>query len=532
MGQTDDAVLLETLKLCTKAKDLTWGKRIHAYLVISKIKIPVFFLNIITDMYGKCGSLVDARALFYGIHKQDVVSWNVMMSSYARHGFPETAIELFRQMGSVGRLPDNITFVGLLDACATIGDLRLGAQAHINLAFSGLKLTNTTANALINMYSKCRNMDLACEVFEKMDDRDVVSWNTILSGYCINTEAGKVLEVFKEMEQTAVEADCISYLCVLNACALLSDIALAKDVHARIKQAGIKSDVVLENALLHMYSKCGSIDIALQIFNEMSFRNVISWTVIIASHSNEGDLENAIFSFHQMQCEGVNPNDVTILSILHACSSSRELKRGKQIHASIVGRELQEEAHVGNAVVDMYSKCGSLLDASKCFYNMRTHDTVSWNTIVSSYAKHGHGKDALKLVQQMKEEGFKLDSVTLASILSACSCAGLIVEAYSCLKSVEKENGLVPNSSHYACVVDLLARAGLLETADEFYTHIPDEPNLASWRSLLGACKIHGDPKRAKAVANAMLNSQSTNFQVLDTISNMHFFLAGNTLNR
>ncbi|MCO5582762.1 hypothetical protein L7F22_036661 [Adiantum nelumboides] len=531
MAQTDDATFLKTLKSCIKLKDLTQGRLVHSCMVITKVKIPVFFLNIIADMYGKCGSLKDAHVVFDDVHKQDVISWNVMISSYSRHGLPEIAIELSRQMGSVGLPCDNFTFVGILDACATIGDVRLGARAHIQVVFSGLKLVSTTVNALINMYSKCRSMDLACKVFDEMENCDVVTWNTILSGYCWNKDASKVLEVFKKMEQSAVKADSISYLSVLNACALLGDINLAKDVHSGIRQAGIIPNLVLQNSLLDMHTKCGSLDIALQIFNDMLIRNVISWTVIILAHSRKGHLDDAFFLLYQMHCEGVSPNDVTILSILGACSTSGELKKGRQIHTCIVGSELEEVVNVGNAVVDMYSKCGSLSEASNSFYEMRTHDVVSWNIIVSSYAKHGHGKDTLKLVQQMRKEGFGLNSATLVSILSACSSAGLVLEAFGCLSSIEKENGIVPDASHFACMVDVLARAGLLETVEKFYEHIPDEPNLASWRTLLGACKIHGDPKKAKAVANAMLRSLSGNVQVLKTISNMHLFLTSNTPN-
>lgn len=526
LAQSDEDALVNALKVCTRSKDLTWGKRIHAYMITSRIKPSVFIMNILVDMYAKCGSLQDARVVFDHIHKQDVVSWNIMISGHAKHGDPEEAFKLFNQMESVGLLPDRITFLGILDACASSGNLRQGVQIHIRIVFSGLKPNITTANALINMYSKCSSMGQACKIFNRLHDRDVISWNTILSGFIMHKDVGNVLGLFEKMERDSVKPDEVSFLSILNACASLGDLEQGKQAHAKMIQAGLKTDIVMENALLDMYTKCGSIEIASQIFNEMTNRNVVSWTVMITTHADLGNVVDVFNLFQQMQCEGVNPNDVTFLSILCACGSLGDLEKGKRIHTNIVGSAWEAVVNVGNAVVDMYAKCGSITEAGRCFDKMKIRDVVSWNVMVSGYAQHGHGKEVLHLVEQMKKEGFKPNPVTLVGTLCACSHAGLVAEGFSYFDCMGRHHGIIPTANHYACMVDLLCRSGLLEMADDFFRNIPDEPNLASWRTLLGACKIHGDVKRAKSIAKSTLQLEQGNAPALEMLSNMHAFFA------
>ncbi|KAH7365462.1 hypothetical protein KP509_18G029400 [Ceratopteris richardii] len=501
-------------------------------MVLTWIKVPVFFLNIITDMYAKCGSLQDAFAVFNAIENRNLISWNVMVANQVKCGAPKDAITVFRQMNMEGVAPDHVTFLGLLDACSCMSDLASGIQAHIQLVSSGLKPQSMTTNALINMYTKCYSMDLAHKVFEKMDEHTVISWNTLLSGYSMHRDWSRVIKCFEEMTHSPVEADYVSYLIAVNACASIGALELGLNVHTKLKQAGVKHDVVLENALLDMYTKCGGIDIALQIFNQMQVRNVISWTVMIMSNYYYRSLDMAFFLFDQMHCEGIIANDATILGILGACCNFGNFKRGQQIHAVLVNNEYEDFVHVGNAVIDMYSKLGSLENAHRCFDSMRKRDGITWNTIVSSYAKCGYAKEVLELLQQMREEGIKLDSTALAVVLSACSRAGLVAEAFTCLTTIQDDDQVTPNADYYACIVDLLARAGLLEMADELHECNLNQISLSSWRALLSACKVHGDSERAKAMANTLLHTQPSNAEVLDVISNMHYFLREDSIMR
>uniref|UniRef100_UPI0040747504 Synthetic PPR-DYW protein n=1 Tax=synthetic construct TaxID=32630 RepID=UPI0040747504 len=434
-----------------------------------------------------------------------VFSWNSKIRGYARNGQPEEALSLYSQMRRSGIKPDNYTFPFVLKACASLSSLKEGKQIHGHVIKSGFESDVYVQSALIDMYAKCGELEDARKVFDEMPERNVVSWNAMISGYAQNGQSEEALELFREMQQEGIKPSEFTFCSVLSACASLGSLEMGKQIHGYVIKSGFESIVFVGNALIDMYAKCGSIEDARKVFDEMPERTVVSWTAMISGYAQNGQSEEALELFREMQREGVKPDEVTLPSVLSACANLGALEQGKQIHAYVIKSGFESDVFVGSALIDMYAKCGSIEDARKVFDKMPERDVVSWNAMIAAYAQHGHGKEALQLFQQMQQEGVKPSEVTFTSILSACSHAGLVDEGHHYFESMSPDYGITPRVEHYGCMVDLLGRAGRLDEAEDLIKSMPFQPNVVVWGTLLGACRVHGDVERGERAAERIL---------------------------
>ncbi|KAH9530771.1 hypothetical protein CY35_19G002200 [Sphagnum magellanicum] len=276
-----------------------------------------------------------------------------------------------------------------------------------------------------------------------------------------------------------------------------------------------------------MYAKCGSMEDAQTVFNKMPSHDVVTWNSMILGHVKCGQGQKALELFQQMNKEGVKPDSVTFVGVLNACASIVALEEGRCVHQQIIESGWDSNVFVGNSLVDMYAKCGSMEDAQTVFNKMPSHDVISWNAILGGCAMHGHGNEALKLFEQMCEEGVKPDDITFVCLLSACSHAGLVDEGMSCYASMITVYMISPKSEHYSCMVDLLGRAGKLHEAENMIKVMPGKPYVPAWRALLGACKIHGNLEMGERVAKQFLELEPENAVDYVLLSNI-YAAAGN----
>ncbi|XP_057862781.2 putative pentatricopeptide repeat-containing protein At3g49142 [Cryptomeria japonica] len=392
-----------------------------------------FFQNNLVNMYVKCGELVDARKVFDDMKERDGFSWNAILAAYRRHGFPHEALALFHQMQRTDVQPDQFAFASILPACAKIGALDQGLDIHRSIMERGIVPDLVVENALVDMYAKCGSIHRAREVFDKMPEKNVVSWNAMISGYAQN----------------------------------------------------------------------GVINEALRLFKEMPEPDVISWSAIVAGYAQNGFFEKALDAFKQMQLAGLKPNSTTFVSILSACSKWADLEQGMVIHQSIIKSGLLSSVQVANALIDMYAKCASLhkarelfdkmmhrdvvswtamiagyaqncvLDqALRLFKEMPRPDVVSWNAMVAGYAQNGFVEKALEAFTQMQLAGLKPNPTTFASILPACATMGGLELGYAQNGLVEKAvetfkqmqlAGVKPASTTFASILPACAKLGSLE---------------------------------------------------------------------
>eukprot|EP01018_Ginkgo_biloba_P025610 Gb_06572 [translate_table: standard] len=253
-----------------------------------------------------------------------------------------------------------------------------------------------------------------------------------------------------------------------------------------------------------MYAKCCNTEDAARVFDKILNRDVISWTALIAVNAQQGHGEDALKLFCQMQHAGMEPNQFTFASVLKASASLAAMEQGRQIYAHIMKSGFEADVIVGNALVDMFAKCGSIEDARRVFNKMSEHNLVSWNTILVGYAQHGQGKNVLDLFQQMQWAGTKPDGITFVAVLSACTHVGLVEEGRQLFASMSQDHGIRPEVGHYACMVDLLGRAGCLHEAEDLIGQMPFEPNAVVWGALLAACRFHDNIELGKHVAECL----------------------------
>eukprot|EP01018_Ginkgo_biloba_P016729 Gb_00639 [translate_table: standard] len=455
-SQDDNAFYASLLQACADKKCLADGKKVHARMVKTRTRLNCFLETKLVIMYAKCGSLEFARHLFDKMPEKNLVSWTAMVGGYARHGCCEEALKLFHEMQLAGLPPDNFLFPLALKACASLAALQQGKEIHSHTIISGLDSDVFVGSALVDMYSKCGRPEFARHVFDKMSQRNLVSWNAMIAGYSQNGRHEEALNLFRQMEST-----------------------------------GIKP-------------------------------NVISWNTMIAGYAQKGLGYEALKMLIDMQSLGEKPNLVTILSAIPACGNIAGLEKVMEIHGYIIRSGFESHVFVESAIVDMYCKCGSIDNARRVFDKMSERDVVSWSSMISGYAMHGHAEDALMLFFQMQQARAKPDYITFIGVLSACSHAGLVDEARQYLKQMSRDYQIQPSVEHYSCMVDLLGRAGHLNEAHELINTMPLEPNAAVWGALLGACRVHCNIDLGERVAEHLFHLEPENAGNYVLLSNIY----------
>jgi pentatricopeptide repeat protein len=365
-------------------------------------------------------------------------------------------------------------------------------------------------------------MEDAQRVFLKMPSQDVITWTAMILGHVRCGQGQKALDLFRQMREQGVEPDSVTFVGVLNACA--SEVALqdGRSAHEQIIERGLDSDIFVGSSLVDMYVKCGSMEDAQSMFNKIPSRDVVTWTAMIFGFVKCQQGQKALELFQQMQHEGVQPNSVTFVGVLNACASVVALEEGRCAHEQILQSEWHSNIFVGNSLVDMYGKCGSMEDAQRVFNNMPLHDVVSWNAILGGCAMHGHGKEALRHFELMCEEGVKPNDITFVCLLSACGHAGLVDEGLCCFTSMSTVYKIPAKLEHYTCMIDLLGRSGRLQEAENMIQALPFRPDEALWTALLGACRIHANVEMGERIAKRVLELEPENALGYVLLSNIY----------
>eukprot|EP01018_Ginkgo_biloba_P002796 Gb_01184 [translate_table: standard] len=553
----DSFTFTSVLKACAGLLDLQQGKDIHDYIIRCGFESDGLLGNALIDMYAKCGNIEDARHMFDQMSLRDVVSWNAMIAGYVRNGHFEEALKILRQMKLSGAKPNSITIASVLPACAQSAALQQGKEIHCYLIKRGIELNMFVGNALLDMYAKCGSVENARQVFDNMSQRDVVSWNAIISGYARkgcrdeamnlfcqmplvnvkpnlitwnamisrfaqNGQSDESLKLFHQMQLAGMKPDPVTLTSILSACADIAALQQGKEIYGYIIRRGFESDIIMASALLAMYAKCGKIHDARCVFDKIYQRDLVSWNAMIAGYAQNGYGNEALQLFLQMQLAGVKPDSSTIVSVLPACAHFAALQQGKEIHAYIIRNRYELNAFVVNGLIDMYAKCGNIENARQVFDKMSERDVVCWNAMIAGYGMHGHGEDALSLFNQMQQTVVKPNHITFIAVLSACSHTGLLDKGWQYFDSMSQDHHIIPTVEHYACMVDLLGRAGRLDEAYEFIEKMPLKPNAGVWGTLLSSCRVHCNIELAERVAECLfeLEPENAGFHVL--LSNIY----------
>lgn len=419
----------------------------------------------------------------------------------------DRSLQLYAQMRELDINPDNFTFPFVLKACGYLRDIEFGVKVHKDAVDSGYWSDVFVGNSLIAMYGKCGRVNVCRQLFDEMPERNVVTWSSLTGAYAHNGCYEEGLLLFQRMMDEGIRPNRVV---ILNAMACVRKVSEADDVCRVVVDNGLDLDQSLQNAAMVMFARCGRMDMARRFFEGILNKDLVSWTSMIEAYAQADLPLEALEVFRQMILRRVLPDSVTFLGVIRACSSLASFQQARTVHGIIIHCFLGNQLALDTAVVDLYVKCGSLMYARKVFDRMKQKNVISWSTMISGYGMHGHGREALFLFDQMKAL-IKPDHITFVSVLSACSHAGLIDEGWECFNSMLRDFGVAPRPEHYACMVDMLGRAGKLNEAREFIERMPIRPDAGVWGSLLGACRIHSNVELAEMAAKALFDLDAEN---------------------
>jgi pentatricopeptide repeat protein len=510
------------LSVCASETMISLGTQLHGLVVRYGLELDTPVANTLLAMYSKCQNLFDACKLFDTMAQTDLVTWNGMITGFVQNGFMGEASHLFREMISVGIKPDSITFASFLPSVTELACVKQGKEIHGYMLRHGVPLDLFVKSALIDIYFKCRDVEMAHKIFLQSDTIDVILCTTMVSGFVLNGMNCDALEIFRWLIKQKMRPNSVTLASVLPACAGLAALNLGKELHCNILKNGLDGRCHVGSAISYMYAKCGRLDLAHHIFGRMSERDTVCWNSMITSCSQNGKPEEAIELFRQMGMEGTRYDCVSISAALSACANLPSLRYGKEIHGVVVKGAFSPDLFAESALVDMYAKCGNLNSARSVFDKMQGKNEVSWNSIISAYGNHGLLKDCLTLFDQMLENRFFPDHVTFLAILSACGHAGQVDIGACYFCSMTEEYGIPARMEHYACMVDLFGRAGQLNEAYEMIKSMPFTPDAGVWGTLLGACRVHSNVELAEVASRHLfdLDPQNSGYYVL--LSNLH----------
>ncbi|RHN78468.1 putative tetratricopeptide-like helical domain, DYW domain-containing protein [Medicago truncatula] len=456
------------------------------------------------------------------------VSWNSIVSVYSHCFVPNDAVFLFREMTvGYGILPDTVGVVNILPVSGFLGLGLCGKQVHGLCVFERMRFKDVvTWNAMVTGYSQNGRFEDALSLFGKMREEkielDVVTWSSVISGYAQRGFGCEAMDVFRKMCGCRCRPNVVKLMSLLSACASVGALLHGKETHCYSVKFILKGehnddndDLAVINALIDMYAKCKSLEVARAMFDEIcpKDRDVVTWTVMIGGYAQHGDANHALQLFSEMfkidNC--IVPNDFTISCVLMSCARLSALKFGKQIHAHVLRRSHSNSdvLFVANCLIDMYSKSGDVDTAQVVFDSMSKRNAVSWTSLLTGYGMHGRSEDAFRVFDEMRKEALVLDGITFLVVLYACSHSGM-------------DFGVDPGVEHYACMVDLLGRAGRLGEAMRLINDMPIEPTPVVWIALLSACRIHSNEELAEFAAKKLLELKADNDGTYTLLSNIY----------
>ncbi|GMH27409.1 hypothetical protein Nepgr_029252 [Nepenthes gracilis] len=340
-------------------------------------------------------------------------------------------------------------------------------------------------NNLISAYLRFGMLEEARKVFDKLPERSVVSWTSMLNGHLKFGSDDEVLSLLLEFLQTGVRANKETFVCMLNFCVKRLDFKLGRQIHACIVKGG-RGNLITDSAIVHFYAQCGDFLGAFQAFDRMQEHDIISWTTMIATCSQHGRGRQAFSIFSKMLSGGYHPNEHTVCSVLKACGEEEELKFGRQLHAIVVKKLIRNDVFIGTSLLGMYARCRQILESRQVFDRMNKRNMITWTSIIAGYARNGHGYEALDLFKVMKRRKVRANALTIVSILGACGSIG----ALSLGKEIHAQ--IVKNCMHNnACVASTLVwlycKCGKYTLASNVFREIPIK-DVVSWTAIISGC--------------------------------------------
>lgn len=519
----DVATMVTVIPAYAALGEVRVGMVLHGLAFKLGISEEVMVNNSLVDMYLKCGCSRDARVLFEMNGGKNVVSWNTMIGGYSKEGDFLEAFGLLREMQREEKVKVNaVTVLNVLPACSEELLLPSLKELHGYAFRHEFQKDELVANAFVAAYAKCGALDCAECVFCGMEGKTVSSWNALIGAHAQNGFPRKALDLYLVMMDSGLDPDQFTIGSLLLACSCLKFIRCGKEIHGFMLRNGLELDNFIRISLLSLYIQCGSMLPAKLIFDKMDNKSLVCWNAMITGFSQNELPCEAIDTFCQMLSSGIKPQEVAVTGVLGACSRVSALRLGKELHCFTLKAHLSGDTFVTCALIDMYAKCGCMEQSQNIFDRVNEKDEAIWNVMIAGYGIHGQGLKAIELFQVMQNKGCRPDSFTFLGVLIACNHAGLVTEGLKYLGQMQSLYGVKPKVEHYACVVDMLGRAGRLNEALKLVNEMPDEPDSGIWSSLLSSCRNYGDLEIGEEVSKKLLELEPDKAENYVLLSNLY----------
>ncbi|XP_043708043.1 pentatricopeptide repeat-containing protein At5g44230 [Telopea speciosissima] len=486
------------------------------------------------------------------------ISWNKTGLSLCSRGFhsqlqPETFVPFSQQQFQRNLIESQL--VSLLHGCNDVNQLR---QVHAHIIRKGLDQCCFVLAKFIRILTKFNvPMDPYPRlVFDQVRRPNPFLWTALIRGYSLCGPFSEAVPLYNCMRKEGTSPVSFTFCALFKACGTTLDFDSGRQLHCQtILIGGFESDLYVGNTLIDMYLKCGFLEYGRRMFDEMIDRDVISWTSLIVAYAKSGDMEvagelfdglpekdmvvwtamvtgytqnarpkEALRLFERMWEAGVETDEVTLVGVISACAQLGAGKYARWIRNVAVHTGLDPTTNVvvGSALIDMYSKCGSVDEAYQVFEMMRERNVYSYTAMIVGFAMHGQADAAMRLFHEMEQTETRPNRVTFIGVLTACSHAGLVEQGLHLFASMQEVYGITPSADHYACMVDLLGRAGHLEEAYELVKTMEIEPHGGVWGALLGACRIHGNPDIAEIAVGHLFELEPNGIGNYVLLSNIY----------
>jgi pentatricopeptide repeat protein len=466
----------------------------------------------------------------------------------------EDAVAGYARMLARGAMPDAYTFPPLLKAVARGSSAAPVRAVHAHVVKFGMGRNAHVATSLVTAYAAGGDGAAARALLSERERDTPVVWNALISGHNRCRRFGEACCSFVDMARAGAAPTPVTYVSVLSACGKgTGDVLLGMQVHGRVVGSGVLPDLRVENALVDMYAECADMESAWKLFDGMQVRSVVSWTSLLSGLTRLGRVDEArdlfgrmperdtvswtamidgyvqaarfreaLEMFREMQCSNVSADEFTMVSVITACAQLGALEMGEWVRVYMSRQGIKMDAFVGNALIDMYSKCGSIERALDVFKDMHHRDKFTWTAIILGLAVNGYGEEAIEMFHRMIGVSETPDEVTFIGVLTACTHAGLVDKGREFFLSMRETYNIAPNVVHYGCIIDLFGRAGKITEALDAIDQMPMTPNSTIWGTLLAACRVHGNSEIGELVTERLLQMDPENSTVYTLLSNIY----------
>jgi pentatricopeptide repeat protein len=531
--KVESSCYVPLLQECIHKKSILEAQIVHGHIMKTVTQEDLFIMTFLINVYAKCGSMENARKVFDNLPKRNVVSWTTLMTGYVHNSQPEVAVQIFQKMLEVGAYPTNYTLGTALNACSSLYSVKLGKQFHAYIIKYQIDFDTSVGNALCSLYSKLGYLESAIKAFQRVREKNVISWTALISACGDNGEAAKGLRFFTEMLTEDIKPNEFTLTSVLSLCCTMLSLDVGTQIHSLSIRLGYISSLPIKNSIMYLYLKCGRISEAEKLFDGMETLSLVTWNAMIAGHAQMMELAGDDLSAYRNGCEALNiffklnqsgmtPDLFTFSSILTVCSRLVALEQGEQVHAQIIKTGFLSDVVVGTALINMYNKCGNIEKASKAFVEMDTRTMILWTSMITGFSQHGRSQQALQLFEDMILVGVKPNQITFVGVLSACSHAGMVKEAFSYFEMMQKVYKIKPVMDHFACLIDMFVRLGRLNEAFDFIKKMNFEPSEFIWSLLIAGCRSHGNLELGFYAAEQLLKLKPKATETYVMVLNMY----------